>query len=74
MAVDTRKIKGIRIVSDGTPYGTKIYDAEGIDITAKLQIKRIQWTHEVMHGPTVTFTCQLAELDAVVDESSIDIE
>ena len=41
-----------KIVSDGTAAGTRLYDAEGNDITKGMRIKSITWTVDTADGPT----------------------
>lgn len=35
-------MKNIRIISDGSPRGTKVFDAEGVEITGCLT--KIEWS------------------------------
>ena len=56
--------KGIKIVSDGTVMGTRVFSNEGEDITAKLAIRAIAWVHRVNGIPEAHLTCNLAEISA----------
>lgn len=64
MAIDERK--GVRIISDGTPRGTHVFDSEGVEITG---ITGIEWS--IKSGcaelGVATLTFPLASVDVTGD-------
>ncbi len=65
--------KGIKIVSDGTVMGTRVFTEDGDDVTEKLRIKRVEWRHEAGAVPEAVLTCVLAQVEASVEPSSHDL-
>lgn len=59
-------LKGIRIVSDGTVTGTRIYGADGEDVTAKLKVRKISWSHKAGDVPIATLDCTLAAIETAL--------
>ncbi len=58
--------KGIKIISDGTVMGTRVFTEDGEDVTRKLQIKQVEWRHSVSEAPEARLTCVLAAIEATV--------
>jgi hypothetical protein len=71
-----KELKGLRIVSDGTVVGTRVYSKDGEDLTAKLYIRSIEWKHNAGGVPTCHITSMLTEIeytgDAKYDERWLD--
>jgi len=55
----------IRIVSDGTPFGTKVFDAEGSEI--KGCITKVEWSIEGGKVAQATLTFSDVEVDVSGD-------
>jgi hypothetical protein len=53
----------MRIVSDGTPWGTKVFDENGVEI--KAHITAIDWSIRPGNAGVVTIQFHNVELDAV---------
>lgn len=66
------KLKGIKIVSDGTVTGTRVFDSEGRNVTGSMHIRSIRWSHNARGIPTAQLTCLLSEIEATVDEAEYD--
>jgi hypothetical protein len=66
-------IKGVRIVSDGTMHGTRVYDREGRDITGELGVRKIEWAHGVGEIPIAKLECTLSSLEASIETGSITL-
>ncbi|WP_137010148.1 hypothetical protein [Aquitalea aquatilis] len=60
-------MKRLKIVSDGTPHGTRVYDADGKLITAP--ITRICWEITAPHGAVVQVEF-LAEIEVIGEVQS----
>jgi hypothetical protein len=57
-------MKNMRIVSDGTALGTKVFDADGVEINGCLT--KIEWSIESERRVgAVTLTYECVEIDAV---------
>lgn len=61
------ELKGIRIVSDGTVCGTKVFSADGEDLTAKMHIRGIEWKHNAGGIPVAVITSSLAKIEGTCD-------
>jgi hypothetical protein len=57
--------KPMRIVSDGTPFGTKVYDADGAEI--KGCITKVEWSIEVDGIGQAKLTFSNVEVDVIGD-------
>lgn len=68
----TTELKGIRIVSDGSVMGTRVFDADGKDVTGSLYIRSIKWTHNAGGVPTAELSCLLSEIEAHVPSAAYD--
>lgn len=68
-------MKGIRVVSDGTPLGTKVYDEDGADLTKRLRIRSISWRQVAFEGPVVMLECFPGSVDiaGAVEEKKVEI-
>lgn len=75
MAVSTTsQPECVRITSDGTMNGTRIYDAEsGVDISN--QIRSVAWTHRAGHAPEliITLTMALVDVTSLVDSWEVSM-
>lgn len=58
-------MKNVRVVSDGTPLGTHIYDTNGNDIAASLMITHIEWSHSPGEYAKLHLEILTPEIDAV---------
>lgn len=65
--------KGIRIVGDGSLGGTRIYNADGKDITSLLQVSKVTITHEAGDVPTAILECLMPIIDVTI-LNSVSIE
>lgn len=65
--------EGIRLVSDGTVAGTRVYTKDGEDITKKLHIRGIRWQHNAGGIPSATLDCTLAAIEADIPPEDIEI-
>lgn len=65
------EIKGIKIVSAGTVMGTRVYTTDGEDLTNKLHIRGIKWSHNAGGIPMATLDCTLAAIDGIVAEEGV---
>lgn len=66
------ELKGIKIVSDGTVMGTRVFDADGKDVTRSLYIRSIKWTHKACGVPVAELTCLLSEIEASDVDGTLD--
>lgn len=59
-------MKRAKVVSDGTPRGTHVYDENGDEL--RLRISKVTWVCEAGGGfGTLTTECPLVEIEAVGD-------
>lgn len=66
------ELKGIKITSDGTVLGTRVFDADGKDVTRSLYIRSIKWTHRAGGIPVAELSCLLSELEVFPVDATID--
>ncbi len=64
------KLTGIKIVSDGSVAGTRVYDATGKDVTAGMCIRGLQFQHCAGEAPYAVLTCAVS----VIKVENIDGE
>lgn len=72
MSATDGKLKGLKIVSDGTVEGTRVYSADGEDLTKKLKIRGIRWSHNTGGIPTAELTCSLSAIEADNVDGELD--
>lgn len=68
---ESSMFRGIRIVSDGTVMGTRVYSEDGEDLTGILRIRRIEWQHQAGGIPTATLECIVSKIVATVPECQL---
>lgn len=64
-------MSGLKIVSDGSVMGTRVYDADGNDVTRSMCISGIQWQHQTGDIPRAVLTCVLAEIESSNTEAEL---
>lgn len=64
-------MKNVRVVSDGTPLGTHIYDTNGNDIASSLMITHIEWRHRPGEYPKLHLEILTPEIDAACEMPNV---
>lgn len=67
------RFKGIQIISDGSPGGTKVLSADGEDLTRKLEIRSIDFHQKAGELPTATLVC-FASIKASIQSEDLTEE
>lgn len=60
-------IKRLKIVSDGNASITRVYDADGNDVTEALQIREIVWRHRAGEFPRIEIISELTAAELIGD-------
>lgn len=67
-----KKVKGLRVICDGSVHGTKVLDSQGNPI-GMIQSLQINIDHN-KQVPTMVMTMFFSELDIVIPEEGITVE
>lgn len=57
----------LKIVSDGHPNNTRVFDADGQDVTVALRIREIVWRHRVGEAPRIEIISELTAAELTGD-------
>ena len=72
MTNPTTKVKGLRVVCDGSNLRTKVYDSKGNCIGP---IQRLQITIDCSTPhPTLMLQLPISEIDIVIPEEGVDVK
>jgi hypothetical protein len=64
--------RAMKIFSDGTRYGTKVYVVDGRHLVEVPYVQRVSWELDVETGlATATLTCVKVETDVEVEDKRV---
>lgn len=57
----------LKVVSDGSPNGTRVFDSNGIDVTESMRIVEVVWCHRAGEVPRVEITSEMSSVELIGD-------
>lgn len=60
-------MNNVRVVSDGTVFGTHIYNVNGVDILKDLMVESVVWRHRSGERPVLELSIMTPEISATTE-------